>query len=176
MKFLGKLIKVLFGIVAVGAVVGVVFMTNTLSEHRGPIKSMRMEVDKATRYQSAETINLGGVQLHISDIKTESLNPDSKDIEKGDDYNVYYTLNITNNSTSEAKYVEDGFGYVTSSEYQYKSYPTEEGVDYTQTTIQSGETYSFKFRVKTDEELSEVGFIIPQDLNPENKLVFVAFD
>lgn len=176
MKILGKIIKVLFTIVAIAAVIGVIFMTNSLSEHRGPIKSMRTEVSKATEFPSSETLTLGGVDLHISDIKTESLNPESEEIEKGSDYNVYYTLNITNNSTAEARFVEDGFGFVTSEKYQYKSYPATEGIDYTQTTIKSGESYSFKFRVKTDEPLSDIGFIMPQATNPENKLLYISFE
>lgn len=175
MKFLGKLIKVLFGLVAVAAVVGVVFMTNTLSEHRGPVKSMRMEVSKAVRYPATEVIDLGGVQLSISDIKTESLNKDSEETKEGDDYNVYYTLNIQNNSSAEAKYVEDGFGYISSEDYQYKSYIAEEDVDYAVTTIKSGQSYSFKFKIKTDEPLSKIGFVIPYDLHPDNELVFIAF-
>lgn len=175
MKFLGKLIKVLFGLGALAAVVGVVFMTNTLSEHRGPVKSMRMDVSKAVRYPSTELIDLGSVKLSISDIKTESLNVKSDEIKEGDDYNVYYTLNIENNSTGEAKYVEDGFGYISSETYQYKSYPAEKDVDYSLTTIESGQSYSFKFKIKTDEPLSKIGFIVPYDLHPNNELVFLAF-
>lgn len=151
-------------------------MTINLSEHKSPANGGRMSVDKAVHYPASETIYLGNVQLKISDIRTESLNPETEEISEGSDYNVYYTLNIQNNSDAEAKYVEDGFGTVSSVDYTYVSYTAEENVDYSQTLIQPGGEYSFNFRVKTDEPLSEVGFLIPEELSPEGDLNFVAFE
>lgn len=176
MKILGKIIRILFTLVAIGAVGVVIFMTNSLSEHRSTIKNMRTSVSKASEYPLSDSVELGAVDLHISDVRTESLNTETAEIEKGEDYNVYYTLNITNNSDSEARFVEDGFGYVTSEDYKYTSYTATAGLDYTQTTIQSGETYDFEFRIKTDEPLSEMGFIIPQEINPSNELIFISFE
>lgn len=174
MGCIGRIFKTFFFLFSVLAIVAAFYLTTITTEHREQVRDMRFNTSTIDARPTDEFVNLGGVDLKVSNVRARPINEDTE-ISEGDEYYVYYTLTINNNSESEAYYEDEVFGHVTSSDWEYLNYEVDEETPYSMLLLTSNGTHELDFRIKTDEPLSDIGYLIPHEITPDGDNLFIPF-
>ena len=174
MKLLKMLGKLLVLAVMAGGIYYAIHMTQVTTEHRGPIKDLRIKVENATEYKPGDTVEVLDFDVTITDVTFTPLNPQTTEIVEGDEYYIEYTIHVGNNSDSPQSFKKIGIGSTMSVAFDYEDYYLGELTDL-DTPIAPGTQGAYRFRVKTDEPVTKLGFMISYalaDKNAQNKILF----
>lgn len=139
------------------------------------IKLMGDGVTKSqvTNYDAEETAYLQ-YETEIRNLRTESLNTKVKEIVKGQDYYLYFTLDFKPVNKS-FEITPENLGTITSDSWEY--YPRipkgKSESDY-ERVVKAGEKVSLEFYVKTNEPIEKLGFYLSKNIDEESSRHYLS--
>lgn len=185
-RTLGAIFKVLGFLAIIGLIVGAFYFTKILSSNRATVKDMSYNLEKSkkvyldtpeeempylqtTVYPDGNKKKKGETEryiIKIKDIELESLNTKTDEIIKGQDYYLFYTVEFTALDNSFVMTELDDLGSISSVDWKYtQEIPQGESKSNYDTIIKKGETRDFKFYIKTNEPVENLGFYVTKKID-----------
>lgn len=181
---MGKGVKIFINILLGFSVVGLLglayYFSTITNGNKETVKDMSYNLEKSPTHYLGENVPIvvtdfsdteaqqKNATISIKDVHLESLNENTDQIIKGQDYYLYFTIVFTPENYSIEMKENNTLGTISSDDWKYTLFiPDGENESKYIRVIKPKETVEFKFYIKTNEDVEDLGFYTSASIDKE---------